>query len=281
MGEAGPSASKLDRFLNRLSRTMTPPKASIRSRRGVSPPAPLEAVGGGGQVSTPEGTGDTGQRHHSESARTTTLRKREKIAELRRRRQQDLEQRRQSQYTAMSPAAGAAPGAASMAALAAVVSPLGPGQPPFPVPQSARWGPAGMGEDRFFDSPELNLLLQPIDLDSVVCVVDPTPPSQRTPAKRPGQRSAARDELDFTIDIPSTSLSPTVPLGLGHGRQRSRATGRDHGAPPAGSAVPASDGRVFQHIEDELARNRALKRELARLGAIVQALETIKLREST
>ncbi|KAJ2769760.1 hypothetical protein IWQ56_002426 [Coemansia nantahalensis] len=276
MHDAGPPAGKLDRIINRLTRRMTPPKLSIRSRRGASPPELLEGVAGGAQAPEPERT-DSWRQQQSESARATTLRKREKIAELRRRRQQDLEQRRQSQYSAMSPVAAIAPGAANLAALAAAVSPLGPGaagQPLFLAPQSARRDQACLAEDQFFDSPELNLLLSPIDIDSMVGGVGSSPPSRQTPARRHNPRPTAHDELDFTIDIPSTSLSPVVPLGRGHGRQRSRAAmpvaGR--GAPAAG---PAASRRMHQQIDEELARNRALRRELARLDDVVQALEKL------
>ncbi|KAJ1720328.1 hypothetical protein LPJ61_006180, partial [Coemansia biformis] len=82
---AGSSASRLDRFLSRLSRTMTPPKVSIRSRRGILSPSPLGVDGvkqdAGSAIDTtgltPE-QNDTWQRHQGGSARATTLRKREK-----------------------------------------------------------------------------------------------------------------------------------------------------------------------------------------------------------
>ncbi|KAJ1728231.1 hypothetical protein LPJ61_004144 [Coemansia biformis] len=102
-----------------------------------------------------------------------------------------------------------------------------------------------------------------------------------------------------------------VPFGLGHGRQRSRtavfmagrgvpaegatdggqprrqparphafagATGAPGDTAAAAAATPdGSSSRVYQQIEEELARSRALKQELVRLGAVVSALEALAL----
>ncbi|KAJ2785377.1 hypothetical protein H4R18_000588 [Coemansia javaensis] len=279
-GAAEPTPSKLDRFLSRLGRRMTPPNGPLRSRRGISPaPAPAPELGVGD--ATP--------------ARSTAQQKREKIAELRRRREQSLAgQRRQSQYLAMSPGAGGtAPGGASLAALAAAMSPAEPQRRPHAA--------ADPDEDRFFDSPELDLLLQPISVAEAVNVVDPVPPSQRSQERQRLRRPARGasedddaddDELDFTISIPSTSLSPMVPLGrgrgLGHGRQRSRtavfvAGGRPRphtvAAAPDKAPAPAPAADAGESVERQLAReldrNSALRRELARLDAAVGALETL------
>ncbi|KAJ2302902.1 hypothetical protein IWW55_003196 [Coemansia sp. RSA 2706] len=254
-GSGGSSPSKLDRFLSKLGRTMSTPRNGIRARRGGSPPQP--AAGS----------------HEHGSIRADTLRKRERVAELRRQREQQANGRapRRSQVT--SP--GETPQRSSFAAMAAAL------RNPQPLKQA-------LESDEFFDSPELNLLAQPLDPDAAVAHVDPVPPSQRRqpPAPRGPPKTPARDENDFIINIPPTTLSPLVPRSADR-RQRSRtavfAAESADAAPDAGRQRPqtyiASGGQhsshVYMEIEAEMAQNQALKRELAQLDATVKALERL------
>ncbi|KAJ2359244.1 hypothetical protein GGF43_000266 [Coemansia sp. RSA 2618] len=293
------SPSKLDRFLSRLGRTMTPPKMGIRSRRGVSPTRQLDMAVEGASADGPTRDGLLQER----SVRADTLRKRERVAELRRQREQKAagQRQRQARASAISPGAPA-----DLATMAAAGSPLPhPGEmrgQSLDVRLGRAEPGAGLESDEFFNNPELNLLMQPLDPESAVADVEPVPPSQR--AKQLGPRAAqatysargaaktpVRGEFDFTINIPSTTLSPLVPGSMDR-RQRSRtavfmadsavsidADAGRRGMRPhtftdgAGGAQKSSD--VYQQIEAEMAENEVLKRELAQLDATVKALEQL------
>ncbi|KAJ2482642.1 hypothetical protein IWW56_000984 [Coemansia sp. RSA 2131] len=301
-GAGDSSPGKLDRFLSRLSRTMTPPKMGIRTRRGVSPTQPLDMVIDGAQADeSKDGL------FREKSVRAETLRKRERVAELRKQREQKASQR-QSRATAVSPGAANLVNLAAMAAAGSPVSQTGMhNSQPLDMQRDRQGAEARLESDEFFNNPELNLLMQPLDLESAIADAESIPPSQR--AKQRGKRTAlavpssrgpastpVKSEFDFTINIPSTTLSPLVPGGADR-RQRSRTA-----VFVADSAVTidatAGNGRrgqrshtflnvakvadstqrsnaVYQQIEAEMAQNEALKRELAQLDATVKALERL------
>ncbi|KAJ1902257.1 hypothetical protein LPJ66_000144 [Kickxella alabastrina] len=275
------TSSKFGKLIRTISRNATPPKqTNLRSRRGVhqdcdfeldTTPSvqPLEAgaTGYGGGI---PGQGAVPMSVQRDSVRAESLRKREKVAEMRRKRQQ------QQQPLGAIGALGvdapgffrpaAAPRAAAAASLATLFGPpLGAveegggmaeassadivemeaaGARLVVQAQAAAFNPA---DERFFNSPELDLLLHEIDAAPLVSPAEPLvfpaePPARLAPASpaadafvgaiagRPlaeGARRAAsfggslaartppaRGEPGFIINIPSTSLSPVVPFGV-------------------------------------------------------------------
>ncbi|KAJ2809051.1 hypothetical protein H4R20_000415 [Coemansia guatemalensis] len=327
-GEGGNGAetspSKLNRLLSRLSRTMTPPKTSIRSRRGVSPTQQLE-VGVAIPNSAPSNRPIRDEYHHNYQQQQQgtinedTLRRRQKIAELRGRREQEYQdrQRRLTQQTQalFSPEADNTAGFES-----AVPFPLNtlnmslaafPGTAEYEQMAALRT-PETREAERFIESRDMDILLQPIDVESMINVVDPVPPSQRPRQEKRTQRHStpqqhcaaasgrrAMDEMDFTINIPSTSLSPMMPLQPGHRRQRSRATvfyaekdlekfaedSRKHQGLRSYTALNTAvspgglkpSNALCEQIEAELRRNASLKHELAQLDASIRAIGSLLL----
>ncbi|KAJ2612040.1 hypothetical protein H4S08_002875 [Coemansia sp. RSA 1365] len=315
------SPSKLNRFLSRLSRTRTPPKTNIRSRRGISPTQQLEvgAAGIPSSSSNDRAAGANKYRHH-ETLNEDTLRRRQKIAELRGRREKEYldKQRRLTQQTQalFSPEADNAVGFDS--AVPFPLNTLNMSMAAFPgtaeyEQMAALRTPETREAERFIESRDMDLLLQPIDAESMLNVVDSVPPSQRVRQEKHDQRHSTPqhglhravtsgrrpvDEMDFTINIPSTSLSPMMPLHPGHGRQRSRATvfyaekdlekfaennRRNQGlcsqtalntAISSGSKLPDA---LCRQIEIELRRNASLKHELAQLDASIRAISSLLL----
>ncbi|KAJ2449157.1 hypothetical protein EV183_005042 [Coemansia sp. RSA 2336] len=292
-GNAPISPSKLDRFLSKLGRTVATPRSHIRSRRGVSPTPQLDIAAGQAGTSSrqPHIAGAL-----NASIRTDTMRKRERVAELRRQREQKerMQQQRRSRAHVTSPGS-----VVSGANIAAIGSPGGYAEP-LPL---ARGNFEDMARsDEFFNDPQLDLLMHPLDPESAVADIDPVPPSQRareqsrrpapaTSATRGAARTPAKDEFDFTINIPSTTLSPLVPRGAdrraraavfmadgaaasdGRGRQGLQPQTLADVATVADSTQVSRD--VYQQIEAEMAQNKALKRELAQLDATVKALEQL------
>ncbi|KAJ2852027.1 hypothetical protein IWW36_000606 [Coemansia brasiliensis] len=308
-GSAPISPSKLDRFLSKLGRTMATPRSHIRSRRGVSPTPQLDfSIGHAGTSNhQPHAAAAAAAEALNASIRTDTMRKRERVAELRRQREQKerIQLQRRSRAVAASP--GNVMSGTNIAAIAASGSPGGqPGSyaEPLSLPLGSLEDMAK--SDEFFNDPQLDLLMHPLDPESAVAGIDLVPPSQRAreqsrrpassmPAARGAARTPAKDEFDFTINIPSTTLSPLVPRGSDR-RQRARAAvfmaddaaanacanrGRQGLQPrsPANVAKVADDAQasrdVYQQIEAEMAQNKALKRELAQLDATVKALERL------
>ncbi|KAJ2081027.1 hypothetical protein H4R24_002642 [Coemansia sp. RSA 988] len=323
------SPSKLNRFLSKLSRTMTPPKTSIRSRRGVSPAQQLEV--GDAEIAIPSSAhsdrlaGGDEYRHYYQQHQSTmnedTIRRRQKIAELRGRREQEYldRQRRLTQQTQalFSPEINNAAGFESVVPLP--LNPLNMSLAAFPgtaeyEQMAALRTPETREAERFIESRDMDLLLQPINAESMINVVDSVPPSQRSRQEKraqshstPQQRhrcaaSSGRrpvDEMDFTINIPSTSLSPMMPLHPGHRRQGSRATvfyaekdlekfaenSRKHQGLCSYTALnsaispggPKPSNALCQQIEAELRRNASLKHELAQLDASIRAISSLLL----
>ncbi|PIA16788.1 hypothetical protein COEREDRAFT_80868 [Coemansia reversa NRRL 1564] len=327
-GETSPS--KINRLLSRLSRTMTPPKTSIRSRRGISPTQQLEvgAVGVAVPSSAPNdrAAGEDEYRYHYQQQRhetinEETLRRRQKIAELRGRREKEYldRQRRQTQQTQalFSPEADNAVGFDS--AVPFPLNTLNMSMAAFPgtaeyEQMTALRTPETREAERFIESRDMDLLLQPIDTESMLNVVDPTPPSQRVKQEKRDQRHSTSqqrlhravtsgrrtvDEMDFTINIPSTSLSPMMPLHPVHGRQRSRATvfyaekdlekfaenNRNNQGlcshTALNTAISSRESKLpdalCRQIEVELRRNASLKHELAQLDASIRAISSLLL----
>ncbi|KAJ1744353.1 hypothetical protein LPJ78_000105 [Coemansia sp. RSA 989] len=291
-GSSAPiSPNKLDRFLSKLGRTMATPRNHIRSRRGGLPTPQLD-------IAADQEDANSRQPHVAgalnASIRTDTMRKRERVAELRRQREQKerMQQQRRSRALVTSPG-----NVVSGASIAAIGSPGGYAEP-LSIPHG---GFEDMAKsDEFFNDPQLDLLMHPLDPESAVADIDPVPPSQRArehsrrpappvSATRGAARTPAKDEFDFTINIPSTTLSPLVPRGAdrrqraraavfmadgeGRGRQGVRPQSLANVARVADSTQASRD--VYQQIEAEMAQNKALKRELAQLDATVKALEQL------
>ncbi|KAJ1943091.1 hypothetical protein GGF37_002807 [Kickxella alabastrina] len=269
--------SKFGKLIRTISRNATPPKqTNLRSRRGVHQDCdfeldttpnvqPLEAgdIGYGGGIA---GQGAVPMSVQRDSVRAESLRKREKVAEMRRKRQQQQQPLgaigELSVDAPGSVRSAAAPRAAAAAASLATLfgPPLGPVEDGGGMAeassadiaemeadgarlvvqaqaQAAAFNPA---DERFFNSPELDLLLHEIDAAPLVFPAEP--PAHLAPASpaadafvgaiagRPlaeGARRAAsfggslaartppaRGESGFIINIPSTSLSPVVPFGV-------------------------------------------------------------------
>ncbi|KAJ2529710.1 hypothetical protein IWW43_004744 [Coemansia sp. RSA 1935] len=301
-GTGDGSPGKLDRFLSRLSRTMTPPKMGIRTRRGGSPAQPLDmAVNGAQTDEAKDGL------FREKSVRSETLRKRERVAELRKQREQKASQRK-SRTSAVSPGAANLVNLAEMAAAGSPIPHTGMyGSQSLDMQRDRQGAEARLESDEFFNNPELNLLMQPLDLESAIADAESIPPSQR--AKQRGKRAAlaasssrgpastpVKNEFDFTINIPSTTLSPLVPGGADR-RQRSRTAvfmadsavaidtmagngqrgQRSHTFLNVAQVAESTkrSNAVYRQIEAEMAQNEALKRELAQLDATVKALERL------
>ncbi|KAJ2724618.1 hypothetical protein GGI07_001871 [Coemansia sp. Benny D115] len=180
---------------------------------------------------------------------------------------------------------------------------------------------ADAAAEEFINNPELNLLLGLIDVEPLVsAAVDPehppaaaSPPTMQPPVdsapvsavqaktmQRANSHSGyatatgggAVGDADFTINIPTTSLSPVVPFGFGralgeHGLAR-RLSAR-LGRPSRTSLLPkqiaeaeanksdASDGdggddSVFAELEAERRTNLRLRKELAKINAEIDAV---------
>ncbi|KAJ2658966.1 hypothetical protein IWW48_003764 [Coemansia sp. RSA 1200] len=180
-----------------------------------------------------------------------SLRKRERIAELRQRRLNNfddlLQQEQEEQEGRMQAQSGAA--IIVSPALSSQVATAVENGTPTPASASARHGSntavakpqlVSLVADKFFDNPELNLLLHEIDVGSVQQSLDgeeavpaaaerPSENGQQAASVTAAQRNAALaakdSKPDFAIDIPSTSLSPVVRRGLTMlQRRRSRTT---------------------------------------------------------
>ncbi|KAJ2505626.1 hypothetical protein H4217_009190, partial [Coemansia sp. RSA 1939] len=275
------SPSRLSRIMSKLSIARTPSRpTSLRSRRGLPTTQELEIQVENlkldaqhqpkrkqynGSAEPPDEIADSS----SSVSRTTayprqpiqaeSLRKRERIAELRQRRlnnfddlfqQEEEEQREERRMQAQSGAAIVVSPALSSQVATAVEN--GTHTPtPASASASARHGrnaavakpqPVSPATDKFFDNPELNLLLQAIDVGTVQESLDgerveaaaaagrrPSKNGQQEASVSPSQRNAAlaakNSKPDFAIDIPSTSLSPVFRRGLTMlQRRRSRTT---------------------------------------------------------
>ncbi|KAI8319560.1 hypothetical protein GQ54DRAFT_335484 [Martensiomyces pterosporus] len=260
-GNFGSSPGKFDRLVNRLSRTVTSPKVDMHGRRSISPVRRAESEG--------LRTDKTPETHSTPAAMPTqrgkaretlqagTQRKREKIAELRRRRKNMGDDRpvlaldlkgallgADAAEDKETEAGGSKPGSGRSSRRSSATSPSFGPIPETPVPRAvlqahnARQTIGKIGSptgERFFNDVELNLLLQPIELENVDSLLSPPPQQQQqqpvvqhlgevvalpqqTGELVPSLMPAGEDdEADFTINIPSTSLSPMVPLGWNRG----------------------------------------------------------------
>ncbi|KAJ1801724.1 hypothetical protein LPJ59_000015 [Coemansia sp. RSA 2399] len=317
------SPNKLHKLLNKLSITRTPSRSnSLRSRRGVLTIQELEL-----QVNDLNLDDNRPERNSTEepsdaaadlsssaskvvyphqSVQAESVRKRERIAELRRRRLNNFNDLQQQQEHSgnthgRSPRSLVLSPPTSSHISTAVEN-------GSPIPASARHGNTkslvSPPTDRFFNSPELNLLLHPIDLESVD--EEELAPSERPQSKRQQKTvsPSTNERMDFKIDIPSTSLSPVVTGGLTMLlRRRSRTattttTARQGsagkrrgvsklfpGAPNTGlvrsqtmtgamAEAPEREDEavVLSRIDTERARNVELRKELHQLNSSVNAL---------
>ncbi|KAJ1648712.1 hypothetical protein LPJ64_000031 [Coemansia asiatica] len=362
------STGKINRIIRRLSNKVTPPRLlSLRSRRGLTQPQAIDLEAASAEhenrdkieaatVRYTDGqsvdVSETVERSRS-SVREDSLRKREKIAELRRRRQQ-----RNSVVVAgtatedglgnTTPSRVTSNAARHLTSLfrqpprqAAGNSSLEPnpveqpdGVSSMPVPVEQPEGKRFMtmvtpAEEGFFNSPELNLLLHQVDLDPLIepAVARPEPitPEDAILAREMDRRAgkgqtrglgaknmrranshngylsagdlANKGEADFTINIPSTSLSPLVPFGgwprILSARLRGRArtvaqisekkngsvVGTGHAVSGKRIASVAEDepsdedlADILGQLEKEMETNAKLKRDLAMVGSTADQL---------
>ncbi|KAJ2754337.1 hypothetical protein GGI19_002489 [Coemansia pectinata] len=216
------------------------------------------------------------------SVQESTLRKRERIAELRLRRQQ------QNGRAGLGAGFFEAPDSV----IANTSPPLSP-QLKAPVSLWSR-GLESPESQGFFERGDLALLLRPVEVPDIDALLEPPrrpaqPQARRVP-NRPGPLLSARcGAADFTINIPSTSLSPVLPQGWArngglllarHREQREQrrpatvaqqqeeeedSDDSDEDELPQQRGKPNVDGAVAAQLEVELARNHALHAELARL----------------
>ncbi|KAJ2570106.1 hypothetical protein IW140_002576 [Coemansia sp. RSA 1813] len=331
------SPNKLHKILSKLSITRTLSRSnSLRSRRGVPTIHELEIQVDSlklddqqQELKTAEPSNDDAADLSSspskavyplQSVQAESVRKRERIAELRRARlnnlvdfQQEQEQEQQPEQQQererLENAHVRSPGdfVLSPPTSSHIATAVENGSP---IPVSARQNSAkslvSPAVDRFFNSPELNLLLHPIDVESINELDDKEQvPSKRPRSKRQPTPVSPSNEhgMDFKIDIPSTSLSPVVAGGLTMLlRRKSRTTTAQHlqknrdGVSKLGAALNTGNTRpqttaggiteaskkdneavVLARIGAERARNSELRDELDRLNSSVDALKRLLL----
>ncbi|KAJ2799267.1 hypothetical protein H4S07_005483 [Coemansia furcata] len=275
-----PTASTFGRLTGARHLLETPPRsASLRQRRGVQNSQPLEF--GSLDLQTDKFEDDNAS-EVVESVQESTLRKRERIAELRRRRQEGSGVR-----------AGLGAGFFD-APDNAIAHESPPQSPPMKPPLGCQLrGLESPESESFFERGDLALLLQPVEVPDIDALLEPpkrpaqtTPMPRRVSLARPGPLLSARcGAAEFTINIPSTSLSPVLPQGWGRNggvlaRHQKHQQRRLHGAALQGDESDGSDyddgfrhqqvethvdGAVAAQLEAELARNKELHAELARL----------------
>ncbi|KAJ2866364.1 hypothetical protein GGI22_001294 [Coemansia erecta] len=317
------SPNKLHKLLKKLSITRTPSRSnSLRSRRGVLTIQELEL-----QVNDLNLDDNRQERNSAEpsdafadlsssaskavyphqSVQAESMRKRERIAELRQRRLNNFNHLQKQEHSGNTHGRTPESLVLSPPTSSHIATAVENGSP---IPASARNGNAkslvSPPTDRFFNSPELNLLLHPIELESVD--EEELAPSERPQSKRQQKTvsPSTNERMDFKIDIPSTSLSPVVTGGLTMLlRRRSRTTttttttaarqgsaGKKRGvsklfagAPNAGpvrsqkmtgamTETPEREDEavVLSRIDAERARNLELRKELHQLNCSVNAL---------
>ncbi|KAJ2696877.1 hypothetical protein FB645_006079 [Coemansia sp. IMI 203386] len=365
------STGKINRIIRRLSNKVTPPRLlSLRSRRGLVQPQTLDLEANLTEheiipspviasVSNSDNllanASETTERGKN-SVREDSLRKREKIAELRRRRQQRTstvvvaEDGVENTTPSRVNSSGAARHLTSLFRLSprqVVVSSGGSpmekthesGSNMLMEPMERIDGKRFMSmvtpaaEEGFFNSPELNLLLHQVELDPLIepAAARPEPTlddvavvqemsrgggqtrgleakSMRRANSHNGYLTAGdaanKGEADFTINIPSTSLSPVVHFGgwprmlSAHLRGRSRTVAQisekkisDSGGVAghhdlAGKRAAVADGTdveafgediddILSQLEKEMEINATLRRDLANVNLVAGQLVRI------
>ncbi|KAJ2489910.1 hypothetical protein IWW37_003604 [Coemansia sp. RSA 2050] len=271
--ERRPAASTFGRLAGSHFQIETPPRtASLRQRRGVFNVESLElrSLGTPTNKLDEEGMAAAAAAEGTESVQESTLRKRERIAELRRRRQE------QGNRAGLGAGFFDAPADAP------------PASPPMSLPLRTR-GPESPESHEFFERSDLALLLRPVQVPDIDRLLEPPqrPPPPALGAHRRASQNGALllprcSAADFTINIPSTSLSPVLPQGWARTgllvsrqqqqrRERRRLAAQqddsddgDDGLLPR-RATPNVDREVAAQLEAELARNQQLHAELARL----------------
>ncbi|KAJ2257274.1 hypothetical protein GGI13_000950 [Coemansia sp. RSA 455] len=265
-----PVASTFGRLSSSRFQVETPPRsASLRQRRGVLKSQPLEL----GSIDVKSNKFDDENAPEAiESVQESTLRKRERVAELRLRRQQ------QSGRAGLGAGFFEAPDSV----IADTSPPLSP-QLKMPVSLWSR-GLESPESQGFFERGDLDLLLRPVEVPDIDALLEPPrrPVQPRKAPNRLGPLLSARcGAADFTINIPSTSLSPVLPQGWArnggllarHREQRRPAavaqqqddSDDSEDEVPQQRVKPSVDGAVAAQLEAELARNHELHAELARL----------------
>ncbi|KAJ2369794.1 hypothetical protein IW150_005072 [Coemansia sp. RSA 2607] len=308
--EGSQSTGRINNIIRRFSRKATPPRLlSLRSRRGLPQSGSLELdlvpndnVGSSANIDIQAASSidnnlapiPASVERHRGSIREDSLRKREKIAELRKKR---LNPAGEAEIDIATPSRAGAqlaalfrtpPKGLNDSSHSAALSPtrLSSGTSAMPTPMRQGYGQwlsyITPVEDGFFNSPELNLLLQQIDLDlpaeaPAAAVASPsmvTPatsvdisitetlvqspsslslhaPSMRRANSHNGQglgintaSNGYYGETDFTINIPSTSLSPVVPLGSRNLLRPSLARRRSRTVMPLATANSDNSGRA-------------------------------------
>ncbi|KAJ1999916.1 hypothetical protein GGI04_004368 [Coemansia thaxteri] len=284
-GQQRPTPSTFGRLAGtRLSNAETPLRsASLRLRRGMPPSQPFELDFGLDDDDDDEQRAaarlaEEAAAAASESVQESTLRKRERIAELRRRREEQQQQQANGSSASRRRLTGG------------VRAALGTGF--FTAPEAAdesRAGSSSPDSDTFFESTDLALLLQPLEVAGIDALLEPPARTARTQPPRQGHRpgplplSARRGgpAADFTVSIPATSLSPVLPPGWARhgslaGRNRGPRSAAPHGDSSdddgAGGGCRHVDSAVAAQLDAELAHNRELHAELARLHRAARCL---------
>ncbi|KAI9500013.1 hypothetical protein GGI25_003018 [Coemansia spiralis] len=269
------SPGGLDKLLNKLSISTTPSQVNLRSRRGV-PTQELElqveqlSLKEAQEPSELEAWVKAATASARDSLHAESQRKRERIAELRRRRLNNFDELKEQAEDLEG------------------ISSADIGSP------TTRLKPMS-SIDRFFNGPELDLLLQSMDVDATLNQIENAVPSKQ-PA---GRQHADESELDFTIDIPPTSFSPVVPLNNRRGKADARAPLVRRRSRTTINAIDADEPKltnthlplrprttvntaevhrkggeqtVLAKVEVARRRNLELQREISRLDKLVDAL---------
>lgn len=235
------SPSRINRLISRLTRTPSRrQEAAIGtgSLRTPPPPGPFELP------VTP-----TSPKHQYMSSMTAeSIRKRQKLEQMRNKRQQ----REELSGTRM----GLSPGL--------FLSPLS--TPTKKKSAMANSEQEMLMDEEFFNGCNLNCLLNNVN-------VEPELPPHPQPLKSPAADMTAEDRDDFTINIPSTTLSPVAIAG---NQYQDRYQRRSRTAAAVISPTKnRKNGSVEEQLEAELQKNMELKDELARLHSVVRALSRL------
>ncbi|KAJ2898179.1 hypothetical protein IWW38_001475 [Coemansia aciculifera] len=129
----------------------------------------------------------------------------------------------------------------------------------------------------FFERSDLALLLQPIEVAADIDALLEPPPHHRK-AKRIGEVKQTSGS-DFSINIPSTSLSPVLLLRHQNKKRTGAADSDDDDESEERNAATTThvDYAVAAALDAELARNRELHAELTQLKMTAKKLAKLVL----
>ncbi|KAJ2746710.1 hypothetical protein GGI20_001131 [Coemansia sp. BCRC 34301] len=298
-----PVANTVGRLSSTRFLAETPPRsASLRIRRGIQKPQALELSGAQRQqqlgIDKIDEEGSAPCDSINASVQESTLRKRQRIAELRRKRQE-------SSRAALGASFFNAPD--GVAADEPILQSSGMMSSPVRWPRALE----SPESQNFFENSDLALLLRLVEVPDIDAMLEP--PKRATPSAsglrsnqmashiprptRPLLSVRGNMAADFSINIPSTSLSPVLPTGwtrngtqlLARQKQQQRRQSRniaaqrqgddddddsDGGRQPVQTRV---DNAVAAQLEAEMARNQELHAELMRLHLMTRKLAKLVL----